>query len=75
MYGETKKLHLIEEILKTENESILDEVEVILTKGKVYDTGRRSFSYFAGMMSEEEADKLEKIIEEGCEQIHADEWK
>ena len=76
MYGETKKLHLIEEILKIENETILDEVETIITRGKLHDTaGRRSFKDFAGMMSDEEAKELEKIIEEGCEQINPDDWK
>ena len=30
---------------------------------------------FAGMLSDAEADELEKIIEEGCEQIHPDDWK
>lgn len=72
MYGETKKLHLIEEILKMENDNILDEVAAILNKGKFQVAGsRRSFSDFAGLMSDAEADEFEKIIEEGCEQIHS----
>ena len=76
MYGEAKKLHLIEEILKIENEQVLDEVETLLSKNNTKSTaGRRSFKDFAGMMSDEEANALEKIIEEECEQIHPDDWK
>lgn len=75
MYGEAKKLHLIEEILKIENDNILDEVETVITRGITNATSRRSFKDFAGMMSDAEANNLEKIINEGCEQIHPDDWK
>lgn len=75
MYGEAKKLHLIEEILKIENEAVLEEVETVIAKSKLHAVGRRNFNDFAGMLSDEEADELEKIIEEGCEQIHPDDWK
>lgn len=75
MYGEAKKLHLIEEILKIENDTILDEVETVITRGITNAASRRSFKDFAGMMSDTEANNLEKIINEGCEQIHPDDWK
>lgn len=75
MYGEAKKLHLIEEILKIENESVLAEVETVITKNKLHAVSHRSFSSFAGLLSDEEVNELEKNIEEGCEQIHADDWK
>lgn len=73
MYGDARKIHLIEQILKTENDSVLNEVESILSKSTPM--SRRSFKDFAGMMTEKEANELEKIIEEGCEQIHPDDWK
>jgi hypothetical protein len=75
MYGEAKKLHLIEEILKIENEAVLVEVETVINRSKLHPVGRRNFNEFAGMLSDEEASELEKIIEEGCEQIHPDDWK
>ncbi|NII26989.1 hypothetical protein HB364_18000 [Pseudoflavitalea sp. X16] len=75
MYGEAKKLHLIEEILKIENEAVLEAVEAVISKSKLHAVGRRSFKDFAGTMSDEDANELEKIIEEGCEQIHPDDWK
>lgn len=75
MYGEAKKLHLIEELLKVENDAVLSEVEHILLKNKLVKQERKKFTDFAGMMTDEEADELEKIIKEGCEQIHPDDWK
>jgi hypothetical protein len=50
-------------------------VETVLTKNKMHAVTRKSFKSFAGVMSEEEASELEKIIEEGCEQINPDDWK
>lgn len=68
MYLETRKLYLIEEILKIDNELVLNEVEAVIDKSKTYEDAmeRPSFKAFAGMMSDEEADELLKVIEEGC---------
>lgn len=73
MYGEAKKLHLIEEILKIENDEVLAEVENVILKNRA--VNRRSFKDFAGIMSDEEVNSLEKAIEEGCETINPDDWK
>ncbi len=74
MNGEARKLHLIEEILKIEDEAVLAEVENLISrKGQV--VKRRSFMNFAGIRTAEEADEMKRIIEEGCEQIHPDDWK
>ncbi|RFM27937.1 hypothetical protein [Deminuibacter soli] len=75
MHGEAKKLHLIEEILKIENDALLAEVETVIARSKLYTVKRRSFKDFAGMMTDSEVTELEKIIEEGCEQINEDDWK
>lgn len=75
MYGEAKKLQLIEEILKIENEAVLAEVEKVIAKNKLRAVNRLSFSSFAGLLTDEEVNNLEKNIEEGCEQIHPDDWK
>lgn len=72
---EARKLHLIGEILKTEDEAVLAEVETVLSRGRLHVVSRRSFRSFAGTLSDQEADELERIIEEGCEQIHPDDWK
>ena len=76
MYNETKKLHLIEQLLKIDDYVVLDEVDTIISKNTIpVSTGRRSFSGFAGMMTDEEANEFEKIINDGCEQIYPDDWK
>lgn len=75
MYGEAKKLHLIEEILKIESDAVLAEVETVIAKSKLHAARRKSFKDFAGMMSDEEVSKLEKTIEEGCETINHNDWK
>lgn len=75
MYGEAKKLHLIEEILKIDDESVLTEVETVIIKNKLHAVSRRSFSSFSGGLSDDEVEAMEKNIEKGCEQIHPDDWK
>lgn len=75
MYGEAKKLHLIEEILKIDNDTLLNEVESVISRGRHFLPARRSFKDFAGKMSSDEVEEIEKIIKEGCEQIHPDDWK
>lgn len=75
MFGESKKLHLIEEIIKIENESLLEEVESVITKGKQQTTTGKGFKDFAGIWTEKEADEISKIIEDNCEQINPDDWK
>jgi hypothetical protein len=68
--GEANKLHLIEEILKVEDPAVLAELETVIAKSKMHAVTGKSFKSFAGIMTEEEAGELEKIIEEGCEQIN-----
>jgi hypothetical protein len=75
MYGEAKKLHLIREILKIENEAVLTEVETVINLRKLHTVGRRNFNEFAGILSDEEADSLKKTIEENFENINPDDWK
>ena len=73
--GEAKKLHLIEEILNSEDPAVLAEVETVIIKSKMHTIGCKSFKSFAGVLSDEEARDLEKTIEEGCEQINPDDWE
>ncbi len=75
MYGEAKKLHLIEEILKIENDSVLDEVETVIIKNKLPSVSDKKFKDFSGIWSVQEADEMKRIIEETCEQINPDDWK
>ncbi len=75
MYSEAKKLHLIEELLKVESDTILAEVEMVLAKSKTQLPHSKSFQDFTGTLSLEEVNELERNIEEGCEQINEGDWK
>jgi hypothetical protein len=74
MFGEAKKIHLIEAILKIDNDAELAEIESAINKS-VEVNKNKSFKDFAGIWSHEEADEMKKIIENSCEQINADDWK
>jgi hypothetical protein len=72
MYSEARKMHLIEDLLKVKNEAVLIEIESVLKKA----AGNQQKSHdFVGLWSKEDAESIEKAIEEGCEQIHPDDWK
>jgi hypothetical protein len=75
MYADAKKIHLIEEILKIETDDALIAVEEVLKAYNSKAASRKSFKDFAGILTQEEAEKLELIIEQGCETIHTDDWK
>jgi hypothetical protein len=75
MNGEARKLLLIQELLKISDETVLAEVESLLSKGKLHVAHKKSFKDFAGKISGEELIQMEKIIEQGCEQINTDDWK
>ena len=76
MYSEARKMHLIEEVIKTKNEAILIELESVLKKAsKTKDLPRPSAHDLVGLWSKDDADLIEKAIEEGCEQINPDDWK
>ena len=75
MYGEAKKLYLIEAILKIENEAVLEAVENVINNNKLHIAGGKSFRDFAGIWTTAEADEISRTIEESCEQINPDDWK
>lgn len=76
MYSETKKLHLIEELIHVNNEEILLEIESIIKKSNSKNIENRISAYdFLGLLTEEDANLIDKAIEQGCEQINYDDWK
>ena len=75
MYTESKKLHLIEELLKVDDDNLLDEVESVLNRSKSLLPVSNGFQPFSGSLSLEEVNELERNINEGCEQINEDDWK
>lgn len=76
MVTDTRKLHLIEELLRTKSEQVLAEVEAVLKRRKQSKkTERFSARDLSGIISAEDASLMEEAIEQGCEQIHPDDWK
>ncbi|MEO6521840.1 MAG: hypothetical protein ABIN91_09185 [Mucilaginibacter sp.] len=69
------KLHLIEELLKVDDAALLTELELVFAKNRLEGVTKKSFVEISDSISLEEANELERIIEEGCEQINADDWK
>ena len=76
MHIETRKLHLIEEMLKVKSEATLSALEKLLknTNNKTVNK-TPSLKDFSGIWSKDEAEEMERIISESCETIHPDDWK
>ena len=76
MHIETRKLHLIEEMLKVKSEATLSTLENLL-KSTNNKTVKKTSSLkdFSGIWSKDEAEEIERIIAESCETIHPDDWK
>jgi hypothetical protein len=76
MYTADRKIHLMEKMLKTTNEATLLKIETILDKEPAKAKPKKaSFKDFAGIWTKSEADKIERIIADSCEQINPDDWK
>jgi len=75
MYAESKKLHLIEELLKVKSDVVLAELETVLAKSKTQLPRSNGFQDFAEILSLDEVNELARNIKEGCEQINEDDWK
>lgn len=72
MISESRKIHLIEEVLKIDDEARLIALENFfkssaLTKGRIKD--------FVGIWTKEEAEIIERNIEKSCESVNSDDWK
>lgn len=74
MHSDTRKLHIIEALLKVDDEKTLSQLEEVIEKNAVQPNKIAAKDLF-GIWKEEEAEAIEKAIEEGCEQIHPDDWK
>ena len=77
MYTEARKISLIEEVLKVDNEATLTALEAVLKKSrKKTIPGKKSRMYdFVGIRTKKEANTMRTAIAETCETIHADDWK
>jgi hypothetical protein len=76
MYSESRKIHIIEEVLKINNEDSLSKLEAVLRSLKSPPISSvKEFDQFVGVWTPEEADEITEIIEQSCETIHPDDWK
>ncbi len=76
MFTETRKILIIEDVLKTTNESTLLEVENIFKAVKKQKPKKKNSAHdFVGLWSKKDASLIEKAIQQGCEQIHSDDWQ
>jgi len=78
MRTEARKLHIIEAVLKTENEAVLDAIETIVENDSTINISKKSkvkFDDLLGVLTHEEAEAMKQTIEENFEKINPDDWK
>ncbi len=75
MLLEVRKIHVIEEILKVDNEKVLINIESILNIAVKNVEQEKKISDFFGILTREEADVMRKAIAETCEKIDKDDWE
>jgi hypothetical protein len=78
MYYSNRKINIVEEVLKIDNENTLAEIEGIISKSKSAKKvkSKKSWVYdFVGVISKKDAAIMEKAINETCETINPDDWK
>lgn len=76
MYSDSKKIQLIEEVLRENNLHVLKEIESVLKKSRKPALKKVGSAFdFVGLWNKKEADLIEKAIEEGCEKVNMNEWK
>ena len=76
MFTETSKINLIEAVLKESNETTLMDLESVIKKTKPETLKQRLSAHkLSGILTKKDAALIEKAVEEGCEQIHKDDWE
>ena len=75
MYAETRKIQLIEDVLKVDNDSILSKLENVLKNARATKDKKKTIYDFVGIISNKEAQEIKKAIKEISETIHIYDWK
>ena len=75
MYSESRKIQLIEDVLKVDNDSILSKLKNVLKNSRATKDKKKTIYDFVGIISNKEAQKIKKAIKETSETIHIDDWK
>jgi hypothetical protein len=75
MYAEARKIHLIEEMLKVDDDATLTQLEAVLKNTKRVKAKKRNIYDFMGVFNKKETAQIRKAIAETSETIHPDDWK
>ncbi len=75
MNTETRKLNLIDQLIKTSSEKVIEGIEQILNREKKVMNQKKDFNQFVGLLNKKEAIEFKNNIETGFENIDSDEWK
>ena len=75
MYSESRKIQLIEDVLKVDNDSILSKLENVLKNSRATKDKKKTIYDFVGIISNKEVQEIKKAIKETSETIHPDDWK
>ncbi|WP_460686628.1 hypothetical protein [Niabella aquatica] len=75
---DTRKISVIEEVLKVDNEDTLKALEAVLKSARtkiLHKKTQSGISDFVGFLSKKEANTMRNVIAETSETIHPDDWK
>ena len=75
MYTETRKIQLIEQVLKEDNEGTLLALETVFKKSKKPNKKKLTIYDFVGILTKKETSDMRKAIKETAETINPDDWK
>ena len=75
MYAETRKIQLIEQVLKEDNEVTLAALETVFKKLTKHNKKKLTIYDFVGILTKKESDDMKKAIKETAEKINPDDWK
>jgi len=68
-----RKLRLIEDFIKIQDNTLLDRIEALISS-KQTKSKELSIEKFSGIWPKEEANEINKIIEEGCGLVNEADW-
>lgn len=73
MYADSRKIHIIEAVLKAKDEKTLSKLEEVINQS-AKSIQKLSAKDFVGRWTAKDGEAIEKAIEEDCEKIDADDW-
>jgi hypothetical protein len=75
MSSDARKMHLLEEVIKLQDEAILSQLEHVLLHPSLENKPKNSARNLVGIFDENDLEVMEKAIDEGCGQVNPDDWK